>query len=94
MIRALIRYDVLGSLSGGKFPKRTDGVSIANRVYIGAQSIIGLGVTVGEMAVIGANSFVNWNVPERTVVGGSPAVPIARVAGESSNVRVVALKKE
>ena len=45
---------------------------IGNDVYIGARSVI-MPVTIGEGAVIGANSFVNKNVEPWTIVAGSPA---------------------
>lgn len=46
---------------------------IENDVWIGAQSIIRRGVTIGNGAVVGANSFVNKDVPPFAIVGGSPA---------------------
>lgn len=48
-------------------------VIIKNDVWIGTESIIRRGVTIGNCAVIGANSFVNKNVPDFAVVAGSPA---------------------
>lgn len=42
-------------------------------VWIGAGSIVRRGVTVGLGAVIGANSFVNKDVPAYAIVAGSPA---------------------
>lgn len=42
-------------------------------VWIGAGSIIRRGVTIGLGAVIGANSFVNKDVPPYAIVAGSPA---------------------
>ncbi len=46
---------------------------IKNDVWIGADSIIRRGITVGNGAVIGANSFVNKDVPDFAVVAGNPA---------------------
>lgn len=46
---------------------------IANDVWIGVNSIIRRGIKIGNGAVIGANSFVNKDVPDYTVVVGSPA---------------------
>lgn len=48
-------------------------VNIKNDVWIGTQAIIRRGVTIGDGAVIGANSFVNNDVPDFAVVVGSPA---------------------
>lgn len=52
------------------------------RVKIGAGSVIGAratiraGVSIGRKCTIGANSFVNKDVPDNTVVGGVPAKTI------------------
>ena len=47
--------------------------TIGHDVWIGADSIIKQGVTVGNGAVIGANSFVNKDVPPYAIVFGTPA---------------------
>jgi virginiamycin A acetyltransferase len=46
---------------------------IGNDVWIGVDSIIRRGVKIGNGAVIGANSFVNVNVPDFAIVVGSPS---------------------
>lgn len=48
-------------------------VTIGNDVWIGTDSIIRRGITVGDGAVIGANSFVNFDVPPYAIVAGVPA---------------------
>lgn len=48
-------------------------VVIEDDVWIGANSIILPGVTIGRGAVIGAQSLVKTNVPPYTVYGGVPA---------------------
>ena len=47
--------------------------AIGNDVWIGSETIIRRGVTVGDGAVIGANSFVTRDVPPYAVVAGTPA---------------------
>lgn len=47
--------------------------SIGHDVWIGAGSIIRRGISVGIGAVVGANSFVNKDVPPFAIVAGSPA---------------------
>lgn len=46
---------------------------IGNDVWIGAQCYIRMGVKIGDGAVVGANSFVNKDVPPYAIVAGSPA---------------------
>jgi virginiamycin A acetyltransferase len=47
--------------------------TINNDVWIGVDSIILRGVTIGNGAIIGANSVVNKDVPEYAIAVGSPA---------------------
>lgn len=46
---------------------------IGNDVWIGCNSTVLRGVTIGDGAVIGANSLVNKDVPPYAIVAGSPA---------------------
>lgn len=46
---------------------------IGSDVWIGVDSIIRRGVKIGDGAVIGANSFVNEDVPDFAIVAGTPA---------------------
>ena len=48
-------------------------VNIMDNVWIGADSIILPGVTIGEGAVIAAHSVVTKDVPALVVAGGNPA---------------------
>jgi carbonic anhydrase/acetyltransferase-like protein (isoleucine patch superfamily) len=80
---------VMWALSGGKMAQRLGPVAIGNRVYVGSQAVITRGVTIGDMTVVAANSFVRENVPLRTIVGGVPAVPIGRVEGDDDNVQLI-----
>lgn len=51
-------------------------VTIGDNVFIGAESVVLPGVTIGNNVVIGANSTVTHDVPDNTVVAGTPAKPI------------------
>lgn len=42
-------------------------------MWIGANSTVLPGVTIGDNSVIAANSMVNTNVPSDTLYAGSPA---------------------
>lgn len=48
-------------------------VTIGDNVFIGAESVVLPGVTIGNNVIVGANSTVTKNVPDNTVVAGSPA---------------------
>lgn len=47
-------------------------IKIGNRCWIGANSIIMPGVTIGDNSVIGAGSVVTKDIPENVVAFGSP----------------------
>lgn len=79
----------LWALSGGKCQRREGAVRIGECVYIGSQSVIAAGVTIGSRCVVAANSFVNKDVPDGTIVGGTPARKIGTVVGEGEQVRMV-----
>lgn len=51
-------------------------IIIGNDVWIGAQSLILSGVTIGNGAVISANSTVTRDIPPYAIVAGSPATVI------------------
>jgi acetyltransferase-like isoleucine patch superfamily enzyme len=48
-------------------------VFISDKSWIGFNSIILKGVTIGEGAIVGAGSVVTKDVPPWTIVGGNPA---------------------
>ncbi len=48
-------------------------VKIGNDVFVGAESVILPGVTIGDKVIIGANSTVTHDIPSGMVAAGSPA---------------------
>lgn len=48
-------------------------VTLGNDVWIGANSCVLRGVTIGEGAVVGAGSVVTHDIPPFTLVAGNPA---------------------
>ena len=59
-----------------KFNSKTEDikpVKIGDDVWIGCNSIILKGITIGNGAVIAAGSVVTKDVPPKTLVGGNPA---------------------
>lgn len=57
-------------------------ISIGDNVWIGGNSIILPGVTVGSNSVIAAGSVVTKDVPEWSVAAGNPAKVIRKITDE------------
>ena len=55
-------------------------IVICDKSWVGFNSIILKGVTVGEGAIIGAGSVVTKDVPSWTIVGGNPARVIRKIS--------------
>ncbi|WP_133366371.1 acyltransferase [Qipengyuania sediminis] len=67
--------------SGGAEPYEYAPTRIGHHCYVGPNAVIAKGVTVGDGAVIGANSLVLSDVDPGARVGGTPARPLG--AGRS-----------
>jgi len=65
---------------------------IGDDVWIGVSSIIRRGVKIGIGAVVGANSFVNKDVPPFAIVAGSPAKIIKYRFNEETRQKVLESK--
>lgn len=66
----------------GLFEKRVDKlgkVKIGNNCFIGARSTIMPGVTVGNNCIVGLGSIVTKDIPDNSVVVGSPAKVVMSV---------------
>ena len=57
-------------------PLVTAPIVIGRNAWLGADVFIGPGVTIGELAVVGARSIVVKNLPARHVCAGSPCRPL------------------
>jgi acetyltransferase-like isoleucine patch superfamily enzyme len=57
-------------------------VTIKDKAWIGFNSTIMKGVTIGEGAIIASGSVVTKNVPDWTIVGGNPAKVIKQISEE------------
>lgn len=71
------------ALSGGMQKPRQGAVKIGDCCYIGSQSVIAAGVTIGHRCLVSANSFVNRDVQDGSIVGGTPARRIGEVVMEN-----------
>ncbi len=78
-VQAYTHDSVDWAISGGKekYPKAP--TKIGDDCYIGPNSVIAKGVTIGDHVMVGALSFVNRDVPAWTRVAGSPAKVVGTV---------------
>jgi len=58
---------------------KTAPIVIGNDVFVGANTIILKGVTIGDRAIIGAGSVVTKNIPADEIWGGNPAKFIRKI---------------
>lgn len=61
----------------GDLPWKGD-TTIGNDVWIGYESLVMPGVTIGDGAIVAARSVVTGDVPPYSIVGGNPAEVIRR----------------
>lgn len=64
------------AISGGKEAYEFASTSIGNNCYIGPNSVIAMGISLGEGTIVGANSFVNKSYGANSKIGGNPAKPL------------------
>ena len=57
-------------------PLQISRIHIGREAFIGARAMILPGITIGEKAVVGAQSVVTKNVPPAVTVAGNPAITI------------------
>jgi acetyltransferase-like isoleucine patch superfamily enzyme len=74
------------ALSGGIAPYEHAPVHIGDCCYIGSQSVIAKGVTIGHHCVIGACAFVNRDIPPYSIAVGVPARVIGPVNLASQSI--------
>lgn len=52
--------------------KRKGAPHIGNKVWIGANAVLVGNITIGDNVLIAPNTFVNFNVPDNSIVLGNP----------------------
>jgi acetyltransferase-like isoleucine patch superfamily enzyme len=72
-VQIYTHHTVRRSVSLGAEPIDYAPTKIGSGVYIGPNAVIQMGVTIGDKAIVGANSFVNRDIPANSKAFGSPA---------------------
>ena len=67
-----------GATVGHSSGKRPGAPVIGNRVYIGLNSTLLGGITIGDDVLIAPNAFVNQDIPSHSVVIGNPCTVIPK----------------
>jgi acetyltransferase-like isoleucine patch superfamily enzyme len=62
--------------------------TIGDRVFVGANAVIQMGVTIGDEAVVAAGAVVTKDVATRTIVAGVPARPVGTVETSSDGTHL------
>ena len=65
---------------------------VGNDVWLGYQSLIMPGVTIGDGAIIGSRSVVTKDVPPYTVVAGTPAKEVRKRYDEDTIAALLEVK--
>jgi virginiamycin A acetyltransferase len=79
------------AMDGKQYPQKGN-INIGNDVWIGYNSTIMAGVTIGDGAIIAANSTVVKNVEPYTTVGGNPAKEIKKRFSRETIKKLLQLK--
>jgi acetyltransferase-like isoleucine patch superfamily enzyme len=67
---------VAWATSGGAEPCAQASTVVEDRCYLGPNTVVAKGVRIGAGSVVGANSFVNRDLPPGSRVAGNPARPL------------------
>ena len=67
----ILTHDAISFVSSGENVKKP--VKIGKNVFVGFNSIIMPGVTIGDNVIVSAGSVVTKSVPDNKIIGGNPA---------------------
>lgn len=73
-------------LTNGACDFEKGAVTIGSNTYIGSDTIIAKGVTIGDHCIVGANSFVNKDIPSYSIAFGSPAKLLGEIIIDGNEV--------
>lgn len=75
-------YETRRDISRDAIKAKTKPITIADDVFIGTNSIITKGVSIGEKSIVAAGSVVVKSIPSFEVWGGNPAVFIKKIKND------------
>jgi acetyltransferase-like isoleucine patch superfamily enzyme len=88
-VRIVTHDTIKWSLSGGKTPYEHAPVVIGDCTFIGVESVVIRGVTIGKHCLIGANSVITSDIPDYSIALGSPAKIAGKVEIDREEVKLV-----
>ena len=57
----------------GLFPIKSAPIKIGENTWIGSSCVIAPGVTIGRCCIVASNSYVDGDIPDYSIYGGTPA---------------------
>ena len=86
--------NVAQTLTEGKAEISRDPVRIGKCTYIGPNSIVRKGITIGDYCIIGVGTFVNNDIPSNSLVVGTPGKIIGKTIVNENKLTIEYLKNK
>jgi serine O-acetyltransferase len=80
----ILQNVTIGNTKGGK---KTGAPVIGDHVYLGPGAVVVGGITIGNNVLIAPNAFVNFDVPDDSIVIGNPGKIIPNNAATVEYIR-------
>jgi len=61
------------------FPEKAAPIKIGENTWIGSSCVIAPGVSIGRCCIVASNSYVDTDIPDYSIYGGSPAKFIKKI---------------
>lgn len=88
---AIFGHDWTKAMDGKSYPNKGNTI-VGNDVWIGYNATILPGITIGDGAIIAANTTVSKDVPPYSIVGGNPSKIIKKRFSDEKIETLLALK--
>ncbi len=85
---------IFWALSGGKMDYTRAKTKIGSCCYIGPNTVVSKGVSIGDHCLVGANSLVSIDLDARSIAGGSPCKILGRVKIDEKGQVELSLDKD